>query len=477
MSMLEDERKEPGKTDELNDMRREYEQAELEESLKHVLFGGYSKKKVNEVLSTYKEMIRWMQESFDYRLKELNEEKERVWNERVVLKKQLSAELEKSKKIDALKEEAERLKRQYEDDCIVLKKQLSGEQEKNKNVIALKEEAERRKRQYEDDCIALKKQLSAEQEKNKTIITLKEEAERLKRQYENDCTVLKKQLSAELEKNKKMDSLEEEAERWRQQYQGMKEKYELSCTELQRVSEEKANRPVQAVDAESSSSLIASLTSQLEELTLYCESMEKQQRSLEIQISSMKNISQELERLSAQYEENQAELKDARIRYANVKNENRALNSEMESTGRILEEILEQFEQKEAENDILRRQVDEFQAQLLTVKREKLTQEQSNLSYMERAYAAERELQEDREELYRVKKELEELRKKCDSLENSKVIKIQSVAEPRDVNSSEKERIEEILKRASSVAERASEQGEKAVKEDTAGITGGKEIL
>lgn len=442
MSMLEEERKEPGKTDELNDMRREYEQAELEESLKHVLFGGYSKKKVNEVLGTYKEMIRWMQESFDYRLKELSEEKERVWNERVVLKKQLSAELEKNKKIDFLKEEAERLKRQYEDDCIALKKQLGAELEKNKNTIKLKEEAERLKRQYEDDCI-----------------------------------VLKKQLSVELEKNKKMDALEEEAERWKQQYQGMKEKYEMSCTELRRVGEEKENRPVQVTDAEGSSSLIVSLTSQLEELTSYCESMEKQQKSLEIQISSMKNISQELERLSAQYEENQAELKNARLRYANVKSENHALNSEMESTGRILEEILEQFEQKEAENDMLRRQVDEFQTQLLTVKREKLTQEQSNLSYMERAYTAERERQEDREELYRVKKELEELRKKCDSLENSKVIKIQSMAEPKDASGSEKERIEEILKRASSVVERVSEQGEKAVKEDMTGITGGKEIL
>ena len=442
MSMFEEELKEPDKTDELSDMRREYEQADLEQSLKHVLFGGYSKKKVNEVLGTYKEMIRWMQESFDYRLKELNEEKERVWNERVVLKKQLSAELEK-----------------------------------NKNIIALQEEAERRKQQYEEDCAVLREQLSAELEKNKDIIALQEEAERWKQQYEEDCAVLKQQLSAELEKMKKMDSLEEEAERWKQQYQGMKEKYELSCTELQRVSEEKAERLVQLAEAEGSSSLIESLTSQLEELTVYCESMEKQQRSLEIQISSMKNISQELERLSAQYEENQVELKDARLRYANVKNENRALNSEMESTGRILEEILEQFEQKEAENDILRRQVNEFQTQLLVIKREKLTQEQANLNYMERTYAAERERQEDREELYRVKKELEELRKKCDSLENSKVIKIQSVAEPKEADLSEKERIEMILKRASSVAERAAEQGEKSVKEDTAEVTEGREIL
>ncbi|RGY97922.1 hypothetical protein [Clostridium sp. AM58-1XD] len=442
MSKLEDERKEPDKTDELSDMRREYEQADLEESLKRVLFGGYSKKKVNEVLSTYKEMIRWMQESFDYRLKELNEEKERVWNERVVLKKQLSAELEKNKKTESLKEEAERWKQQYEDDCITLKKQLNAQIEKNGNIIALKEEAERWKRQYKDDC-----------------------------------AVLKKQLNVELEKNKKLDLLEEEAERWKQQYQGMKEKYERSYTELQRVNEEKTNRPAQATDEEGSSSLIISLTSQLEELTSYCESMEKQQRSLEIQISSMKNISQELERLSAQYEENQAELKDARLRYANVKNENNALNSEMESTGRILEEILEQFEQKEAENDVLRRQVDEFQEQLLAVKREKLTQEQANLSYMERAYTAERERQEDREELYLVKKELEELRKKCDSLEKSKVIKIQSVAEPKEAEISEKERIERILKRASSVAERAAEQGEKSVREDTARFTDGKEIL
>lgn len=36
---------EPDKTDELGDIRRQYEQAELEESLKTVLFGGYSKRR------------------------------------------------------------------------------------------------------------------------------------------------------------------------------------------------------------------------------------------------------------------------------------------------------------------------------------------------------------------------------------------------------------------------------------------------
>ncbi|MEW4415147.1 hypothetical protein [Clostridium sp. AN503] len=418
MSMLEEDRKEPVKTDELSEMRREYEQAELEESLKSVLFGGYSKKKVNEVVSTYKEMIHWMQESFDYRLKELSEEKERVWNERVVLKKQLGEELEKNKKIDVLKKEAEQWKQQME------------------------------------------------------------EAEHWKQQYQEDCAALKEQLSIEKDKNKKIGSLEAAAERWQHQYQEMKEKYELTFMELQRLNEEKAQfSAVPISDGEGSMSLIASLSSQLEELTTYCESMEKQQRSLEIQISSMKNISQELERLSAQYEENQTELKEARLRYANVKNENHALNSEMESTGRILEEILEQFEQKEAENDILRREVDEFQTQLLAVKRDKLAQEQANLSYMERAYTAERERQEDREELYRVKKELEELRKKCDSLENSKVIKIQSVPMPKDEGISEKERIEEILKRASSVVVRAAEQEEKNIKEGTVRIDEGKEVL
>lgn len=418
MSMLEEDRKEPVKTDELSEMRREYEQAELEESLKSVLFGGYSKKKVNEVVSTYKEMIHWMQESFDYRLKELSEEKERVWNERVVLKKQLGEELEKNKKIDVLKKEAEQWKQQME------------------------------------------------------------EAEHWKQQYQEDCAALKEQLSIEKDKNKKIGSLEAAAERWQHQYQEMKEKYELTFMELQRLNEEKAQfSAVPISDGEGSMSLIASLSSQLEELTTYCESMEKQQRSLEIQISSMKNISQELERLSAQYEENQTELKEARLRYANVKNENHALNSEMESTGRILEEILEQFEQKEAENDILRREVDEFQTQLLAVKRDKLAQEQANLSYMERAYTAERERQEDREELYRVKKELEELRKKCDSLENSKVIKIQSVPMPKDEGISEKERIEEILKRASSVVVRAAEQEEKNTKEGTVRIDEGKEVL
>lgn len=406
MSMLDEENKEPVKTDELSDIRKEYEQAELEESLKRVLFGGYSKKKVNEVLNTYKEMIQWMQESFDYRLKELSEEKERVWNERVVLKKQLSAELEKNKEIDSLKEEAEYWKQQHE----------------------------------------------------------------------NDCAALRMQLRVELEKNKETDSLKEAAAHWEQQYQSVREKYEHSYRELQRVMEEQTQLPP-AQGAEDSSTLIAALTNQLEELTSYCESMEKQQKSLETQISSMKNISQELDRLSVQYEENQVELKTVRLKYANAKNENYALNSEMESTGRILEDILGQFEEKEAENDMLRREIDGMQAQLLAVKRDKLTQEQANLSYMERAYTAEKELQEGKEELYRLKKEMEELRRKCDSLENSKVIKIQSMAVPKEEGLTEKERIEGILKRASTVVERAAGQGEKDTDENSVKISVEREEL
>lgn len=442
--MLEQEiREEEAKTDEINDIRRQYEQAELEESLKKVLFGGYSKKKVNEVISTYKEMVGWMQESFDYRLGELNKEKERICNERVVLKKQLSEELEKNKKMSILEEEARRWEQQYQElreryEASDLELQLS------------REEKDKLYREYK----AAKKRL---QELEQELQELKEE---LVRQSE---LAHQKEIEYQKELACQKELVQQELKEWE--------------------GAAGAGRD-EAIAPGDGSLVVAALTLQLEELTAYCESMETQQRSLELQISSMKNISQELEKLSSQYEENQIELKDARRKYLNAKNENRALNSEMESTGRILEDILAQFEQKESENDILRREVSEFQEQLMAVKREKLAQERASLNYMERAYNAEKECKEAREETARLKKELEELQRKCISLENSKVIKIQSTVEPAGEDYakkgyiSEKERIDEVLRRALAVTERAAAQEEeKKDKGQAMDAADGKEVL
>jgi len=319
----------------------------------------------------------------------------------------------------------------------------------------------------------------------------------------NERVILKKQLNEELEKNKKMESLLEDAEYWRNQYQELREQYDAidqsflvtqeekadllrQCSvthrrveeleaELEGLRQQKQQEPVSNSDGDPT--LIAALTRQLEEITTYCEAMENQQRSLEGQISSMKNISQELEKLSLQYEENQAELKDVRRKYNNVKNEFYSLNSEMESTSQILEEILVQFEQRENENDRLHQEINEYQEQLMTVKKEKLAQDQSSLTYMERAYNAEKEMRETQEELRRTQKELEELRKEYSSLENSKVIKIQSAAGTEEVDIPEKEKIDELLRRASAVTGRSYEAEEKKPESDTVSITNDKEIL
>ena len=407
---------EPDKTDELGDIRRQYEQAELEESLKTVLFGGYSKKKVNEIISTYKEMIDWMQGNFDYRLKELSAEKERVCNERVILKKQLNEELEKNKKLDSLLEDTEYWKSQYEE------------------LMARYEAADR------------------------SLLTTQEEQEELLRQ----CSVTSKRL----------EELEAELEILRKQKQSAPPKQQVEQVE------QASPQPYEPASASGGdTALIAALTRQLEDLTTYCESMENQQRSLEAQISSMKNISQELEKLSLQYEENQAELKDVRRKYNSVKNENYSLNSEMESTSQILEEILVQFEQREQENDRLHQEINEYQEQLMAVKKEKLAQDQSNLTYMERAYHAEKEMQKTQEELRRTQKELEELRKEYSSLENSKVIKIQSAAGLEEVDIPEKEKIDELLRRASAVTGRSQEVEKSPPGTGTLSITNDKEIL
>ncbi|PNV63825.1 hypothetical protein C0033_00380 [Clostridium sp. chh4-2] len=399
MDMFEKKgQEEPEKTDELGDIRRQYEQAQLEESLKTVVFGGYSKKKVNEIISTYKEMINLMQGNFDYHLQELNAEKERVCNERIVLKKQLNEELEKNKKMESLLEDAEYWKNQYQE----------------------------QRARYE----AVNQSLLATQEEKADLL---------------------KQCSASY---RRLEELEAKLE-------------ELQQQEQQKLQQEPSPGP------DGDPTLIAALTRQLEEITSYCEAMETQQRSLEGQISSMKNISRELEKLSLQYEENQEELKEVRRKYNNVKTENYSLNSEMESTSQILEEILVQFEQRENENDKLHQEINEYQEQLMAVKKEKLAQDQSNLTYMERAYNAEKEMRETQEELRRTQKELEELRKEYNSLENSKVIKIQNA--PADIP--EKEKIDELLKRASAVTGRSFETDEKTPGKDTVSITNDKEIL
>lgn len=55
-----------------------------------------------------------MQDNFDYRLKELNTEKEGVCNECIILKKQLNGGLEKNKRMDNLLEDTEYWESQHE---------------------------------------------------------------------------------------------------------------------------------------------------------------------------------------------------------------------------------------------------------------------------------------------------------------------------------------------------------------------------
>ncbi len=70
--------------DEFTLFRQQFDKENVEEQLKTTVFGGYSKKKVQEIINTYKEMVSMMQESFDFQLKELTAERERVCSERAV---------------------------------------------------------------------------------------------------------------------------------------------------------------------------------------------------------------------------------------------------------------------------------------------------------------------------------------------------------------------------------------------------------
>lgn len=80
------------RSDEFRVIRERFEKMDMMEQLKTTMFGGYSKKDVLEVITTYKEMVAMMQDNFDFQLKQLTAERERISNERTVLKRQLNEE-------------------------------------------------------------------------------------------------------------------------------------------------------------------------------------------------------------------------------------------------------------------------------------------------------------------------------------------------------------------------------------------------
>ena len=146
-----------GRGDEFSLIRERLDSAGVEGQLKTSLFGGYAKKGVEEIISTYKDMVSMMQDSFEYQLRELTAEKERIGTERMVLKKQLQDELDKNRETIQLQQQYEELLRDHERAIKELEVNCFERQR-------LEQEYKELSREYEEFKIRQKEELNNKQE-------------------------------------------------------------------------------------------------------------------------------------------------------------------------------------------------------------------------------------------------------------------------------------------------------------------------
>lgn len=393
----EDDLQDTGQHDEFGDIRKKFEQAEIDKKLKCVFFGGYSRKNVNEIIDAYKDMVRWMQDNFEYQMEEIQGEKERLINERGVLKKQLDEELEKSKEV-----------------------------------------------------VHIEQQLGEWEEKH----------DRLKTDYEK--------TAGELEQMK------EKHEALRQDYEKLKEKHKKLMTNRQKEQETGGSKK-----------LVCQLTGQLESLSNYCITLEKQHADLETQLSSMRTISRELEKITSEHEKYKKELQECQRRYLDARRENTGLGKELETARTMMEEVLEQFNRKETEAGILKQNLKTCKQQLIEALKAKLEQQTENFEMLEQLYKLEHETKEGHMCKETMRMEMEEMAEKCRQMDEDKIIRLSGPdIRENSEDDMDSRKIREILERAQQLTERlarlsqsGSEGNEKPCTAETLQeVTGNAEI-
>ena len=284
--------------DEFHQIREHFNGEDVLEQLKTTMFGGYSKKHVREAINTYKEMVAIMQESFDFQLKELTAERERVSNERTILKRQLNEELEKNKEIIQKERKYEELMKEYEE--AVQELELSREERKR-----LQEDYLSVKRQYED--LRLKEPEQQPAGESEIVHRLMERLDEMT----GYCETMEEEQKTLEEQLRSMAMIGEELTR-------MSEKYEQNRLELkdarkknQRLRDE--NRSLNQ-EMESAGQIISEIMEQFEEKEEENTRLKQQLKENRLQLMSVKKDKLEQESMYLSMMEHTCQMEEEMLR-------------------------------------------------------------------------------------------------------------------------------------------------------------------
>lgn len=305
----------------------------------------------------------------------------------------------------------------------------------------------------------------------------------------SERSVLKKQLGEELEKSKEVETARQTIEKLQVKQKELERAYQKAqeeCTtsamdrerledmlraseeELERLREELSNSQEVVSDTEA----VRQLRNQLEAMTEYNESLVKQQESLESQLGSLRVINQELEKLAKEYDMHKGDMQEYREKCLNLRQENDSLMMEMESTGMVLAEILEQVESKEEECEELRQRIAQQSQQVVAMMKENLELQSNQVNLSEAVYRLETQLQESRMQYEQTRQQLDEMKAYFSDVEAShgKVIQM-PVAIPSSTVSHAGQQLDaaELVDKARATAERLRQQKAVAIEIDSKG--------
>ncbi len=390
----------------LEEIKRRYENNELDDQLKSCFIGGFDKRSVKTALENYREILKWMQENFDSQLQDIISEKEKSISECSFLKRQLQDVMEKTMEADEIQAKYDALNASME--------------EKEEEIKGLAESL----RRVQDEEKNWKKEMPLLRDGKKKLEDEKKKLEDEYRKLEDEKGKLEDEYrKLEDEKGKLEDEyrkLKDEKGKLEDAYESLEDQQKDLKEEYARLA---ATKGVVGRNFELNKDTVRDLTRQLESMTDYCQGLENQQAALERQLESMQKISQELDAITKESNISKEELRGYQKKYITIKRENDDLNGELESAGRLLSNILEQYEQKDTESSILKRDLAEQKQQVVKSLKEKLELQNTNVSLMEQIIALESRIQVYEKENQMLRKDFETLNKEYRQLESSKVIK------------------------------------------------------
>lgn len=293
----------------------------------------------------------------------------------------------------------------------------------------------------------------------------------------SERSVLKKQLGEELEKSKEVEASRQTIEELQAKQKELERAYQRAqeeCTssamdrdrleDMLRASEEELEKlraeMSNCQEGMSDSEAVRQLSNQLDAMTEYNESLVKQQESLESQLSSLRVINQELEKLAKEYDMHKGDMQEYREKCLNLRQENDSLMMEMESTGFVLAEILEQVESKEEECVELRQRIAQQSQQMVTMMKENLELQSNQVNLSEAVYRLETQLQESRMQYEQTRQQLEEMKAYFADSETAqtKVIPMPVAMPPSTTSRTAQWDPAELVDKARATAERLRQQ-------------------